>query len=376
MSADRCHRILICFEYTTLNGGEHSLLAALRLLKRKDLQFITAAPPEGRLFEALQALNLPIYPLQLRDKSGRKRSSEEINTELRSLIEQVQPDLVHANSLAMGRHLGRIAGDIHQPLTAHLRDIIRLSDQAIEDLNQLDRLIAVSDATAYYHEKQGLSANKIIALNNGVDTELFQPRPPIGKLKFELGLKPESFLIANIGQICLRKGQNVVAEAVSRLIESFPELHLLFVGERYSQKQESIDYEKRLHQVFDEAGHAEHVHFLGYREDIPFILNEVDLLVHTAHQEPFGRVLLEAAASGCPIVATTVGGTISIIEPNYSGMLLPPGDPDLLEYALQELIPDAQRRNEFSEAARESVAGRYSISYSAAGLYDIWKELL
>lgn len=369
-------RILLCLEYATLNGGEHSLLAAVRQLTQSKLDFIAAAPSTGPLLEKLSELKIPTLPLNLRDQSGHKLSKEEINSYLIKLIEDVQPDLVHANSLAMGRLLGRIAGDVAAPITTHIRDIIRLSDKAIEDLNQLDRLIAVSGATAKYHQERGLSAGKLTVLHNGVDSDWFQPRTPTYQLKKELGLGPEAFLIANIGQICLRKGQDVAAEAVCRLIDSYPELHLAFVGERHSQKAESIAYEENLREIFANAGREDHVHFLGYRSDIEFILNEVDLLLHTAHQEPLGRVLLEGAASECPIIATTAGGTSEILEHNLSGILLPPGDADLVEFALRDLIPDAQRRQELGREARLRILQRFTVERSTSGLLDIWKQLL
>ncbi|QDU82154.1 Spore coat protein SA [Polystyrenella longa] len=376
MSAPSRSRILLCFEYATLNGGEHSLLAVLKQLVAGEFDFIAAAPPHGLLHESLQKLKIPTVPLELCDDEGRKRDQESINQTLKSIIQDSEPALVHGNSLSMGRMLGRIAGETEQPMTAHLRDIVKLSGKAIDDLNQLDRLIAVSQATSDFHQKRGLSEDLMTVLHNGVDCEQFRPRVPSGKLKEELGLPAESFLIGNIGQICLRKGQDIVAEAVCRLIESFPELHLLFVGERHSQKAESREYEQQLHSCFEEAGLSNHVHFLGYRSDIAFILNEIDLLVHTAQQEPLGRVLLEGAAVGCPIVATTAGGTAEILEHQVSGILLPPGDADLLEHVLRDLVPDVRRQSQLGKAARERMLVLFPVEKSAAGLRAIWRQLL
>ncbi|MEZ6044510.1 MAG: glycosyltransferase family 4 protein [Planctomycetaceae bacterium] len=195
-------------------------------------------------------------------------------------------------------------------------------------------------------------------------------------MKRELGLTEETFLIANIGQICLRKGQDVAATAIARLVTQFPDLHLLFVGERHSQKSESIEYEQSLREPFLQAGIEDHLHFTGFRMEINRILNEIDLLVHTAHQEPLGRVLLESAASGCPIVATTAGGTREILGHNLSGILLPPGDVDLLEYTLAELIPDAYRQTQLGQEALHQMEQKFSISDSAAGLRAIWERLL
>ncbi|MEZ6044511.1 MAG: hypothetical protein R3C11_02795 [Planctomycetaceae bacterium] len=152
-------RILICCEYATLNGGEHSLLAALRLLAGEIFDFVAAVPPQGPLGAELASINIPTLPLNLRNTENQKLSPAEVNSALSDVIKEAKPNLIHANSLAMGRMLGRIAPEFEIPMTAHLRDI-RLSEPAISDLNQLDRLIAVSEATCKYHVKRGLAAER------------------------------------------------------------------------------------------------------------------------------------------------------------------------------------------------------------------------
>ena len=139
---------------------------------------------------------------------------------------------------------------------------------------------------------------------NGVDVERFRPRAATGKLKTQLALPENCFLSATIGQIGLRKGQDVLAEAAALAAARMPHAHFLLVGQRHSSKAESIDFERNVTRTFYQAGLRDRLHLLGYRDDIDRLMNEIDLLVHPAHQEPLGRVLLEAAASEVPIVAT------------------------------------------------------------------------
>ena len=95
----------------------------------------------------------------------------------------------------------------------------------------------------------------------------------------------------------------------------------LIIGQRFSEKEESRQFEAGLHQAG--AGPlAGRIHFLGVRDDIPEILNELTLLVHPARQEPLGRVLLEAAAAGVAVVATDVGGTREIFPPESDSACL------------------------------------------------------
>ena len=107
---------------------------------------------------------------------------EQISAHLLELIARVSPDLVHANSLSMGRMVGRIAPQLSIPCTSHLRDIIKLTKTAVSDLNGNAGLIAVSKATKQFHTEQGVLSDKLQVIYNGVDTDMFHPRSATGVL--------------------------------------------------------------------------------------------------------------------------------------------------------------------------------------------------
>jgi glycosyltransferase involved in cell wall biosynthesis len=369
-------KVLLFFEYGTLNGGEFSLLSMLEAGGHGDLEFVAAAPPSGRLQARLAQGGIDVVPLILRDDQGQKRPPADIHTHLLDCVARVAPDLVHANSLAMGRMVGRLAGDLAIPCTAHLRDIIKLNKTAIADLNRNTGLIAVSQATKRFHIAQGMQADRVQVITNGVDTNRFCPVPANGTLKRELGLGDHSRLIGQIGQICLRKGQTLLARAAVTLAREFPEVHTLIVGERHSQKRESIDYENTLRQTFRAAGIADRLHCLGFRDDIPALLNEIDLLVHPAHQEPLGRVLLEAAACARPIVATNVGGTPEILAHGVSALLVAPGDTDALTCAIQRLLHDPELRTRLGNQARTCVKEKFALPRATARVRAFWESFL
>ncbi len=369
-------KILLCFEYGTLNGGEFSMLAMLEQLGKTDFEFVAAAPRCGPLSERLVQCGIQVHPLVLRDTQDRKRPIEQINAHLIELIARIAPDLVHANSLAMGRMIGRIADQLSMPCTAHLRDIIKLNKTTIADLNRNAGLIAVSHATRQFHINQGLQADKVQTLYNGVDTHRFCPAPATGSLKQELGLPHDALLLANIGQICLRKGQTLLAQAAVSLAQEFPNLYTLLIGERHSQKQESIEYEQTIKTIFEDAGLSDRLHGLGFRSDIPTLLNEIDLLVHTSHQEPLGRVLLEAAACGCTIVATDVGGTSEILTHQDSALLIPPNDLSQLTTKLSQALTDPTIRQQLGRRARATALKKFALPMATKKIQQYWCTFL
>jgi len=262
------------------------------------------------------------------------------------------------------------------PCTSHLRDIIRLNKAAVSDLNRNAGLIAVSDATKQFHVEQGMLPGKLRVIHNGVNTELFRPTPATGILKQELGLSDSAALLANIGQICLRKGQTLLAQAAVCLAEEFPQANYLFIGQRHSQKPESVAYENAIGLIFREAGIEDRLFSLGFRQDIPVILNEVNMVIHTAHQEPLGRVLLEAASCGRAIVATEVGGTAEILADQVSALLVRPDDLEELTAAIRRMLTDRELRIRLGQQARTLAIEKFSLPAAASHVRMFWKSFL
>ena len=150
----------------------------------------------------------------------------------------------------------------------------------------------------------------------------------------------------------------------------------LIIGQRFSGKEESRQFEDQLHQAA--AGPlAGRVHFLGVRDDVRHILNELTLLVHPARQEPLGRVLLEAAAAGLAVVATDVGGTREIFPPeSEAACLVPPDDVRAMAAAVGRLLDDAAQRQRLAENARRRVEEAFDLERAVAGLVKHYEELL
>lgn len=367
--------VLIVCEYATLSGGERSMLATLDLVSHAGFSMAVAAPPDGPLAESLGARGIEVVPFTVR-AGGATIPQTRSRELLGEILRRRQPAIVHANSLAMGRLAGPVAHEIGLAGIAHLRDIVRLSAQAIRDLNRNGRLLAVSRATAEYHAAQGLDTGRLHVVHNGVDLELFHPRLATGYLHRELGLPPEAMLIGAIGQICLRKGFDTLVCAAQSLIDVLPQAHYLLVGERWSGKGESHELEQAIFAAA-EGPLAGRLHVTGLREDVPHLLNELAMLVHPARQEPLGRVLLEAAASGLPVIATDVGGTAEIFPPgSRAARLVPRDDAKELAEAIRELAANAEVRLQLSAAARRRMEMAFRLDTAAEVLVAQYRAAL
>jgi glycosyltransferase involved in cell wall biosynthesis len=369
------HRLLLLFEYPTLHGGEYSLLTSLPIVREAGFEVHAYAPADGPLAEALASLEIDVHgsrsPLDDGESSQPRRRER-----LAAAIARLRPDVVHANSLAMTRLAGPVTADAGVAGIGHLRDIVALSRQAAADINRQRRLLAVSKATRDWHAAQGLHGDKIHVAYNGVDLARFQPRPATGYLHRELGLPRATPLIGSIGQLVMRKGLDVAMEAMHSLLPAWPDVHWMVVGERFSQKPEALEHERRLHEAAATAPLTGRVHFLGVRQDVNRILNELMLLLHAARQEPLGRVLLESAASGLPIVATDVGGTAEILpREEFGEFLAPAGDAAALAQAVDGLFGDARLREQVSARLRRRAVEAFDGVAAARRLVDHYRAV-
>jgi len=378
-------RLLILCEYGTLNGGERSMLATLDGIARAGYEVRAAAPTAGPLADTLRARGVEVIPFESNDPGGTRPPIEKRRSLLAEILRACRPDLLHANSLAMGRLSGPVAAELGVPSISHVRDIISLSRQAIADLNCHNLLLAVSAAARRFHVAQGLDAEKTHVLYNGVDTALFRRSAPTGYLHEELDLPLDRPLIATIGQISLRKGHDAAAAALAQLLpfpagrgagdEGMP-FAWLVVGERSSEKDESRQFEARLCQAA-KGSLAGRLFFLGTRGDVNRMLPELTLLLHPARQEPLGRVLLEAAAAGRAIVATDVGGTREIFPPESdAACLVAPDDAPAMARAIRDLLLNPEQRSQLGANARIRIESSFTIERATTGLLQHYESVL
>lgn len=346
-------RVLVLCEFASLNGGEHSLLAAARCLDRHQFDLRFAAPPAGPLAEAIAANGWELLPFSSVDEAGGSIPLAKRRECLRQLLSSWRPNVLHANSVSMSRLSGPVAQSLQIPSLGHLRDIVRISRAALEALQCHCRLLAVSAATRDWYRELGLTEVDLRVEHNGVDLTRFHPGPPTGYLHDELLIDRNQQLIGTIGQIGIRKGTDLLLEAMHDVVMRCPNTHVVIVGQRYSQKAEALAFERHVHALANDARLSRRVHWLGVRTDIAELLRELSIYVHAARQEPLGRVLLEAAASGTAIVATDAGGTSEIFPvESESAEIVPAGSNEELARAMERLLGDLPRAAALGAKAR------------------------
>lgn len=366
-------RIAYLLEYPTVSGGERSLLCLLDYLDRSRFEPVLFAPAQGPMAEEVRARGLSHVPYEM-NRDGRRRPFEEVGAELAELLIDQKISLLHGNSLSCAEYTGLVGELAGLPGIAHVRDIQKLKASRRTRLARNQKLIAVSHGTRNHMMGQGLDETLIDVVWNGIPRQFAEN----GRLEKDLwpSWKPGQKVVANIGQICLRKAQDLCLEAMIPLLKNDSDLHLLFVGERFSKKAESVRFEEGLHVRAEEMGLLGQIHFSAYRDDVPGILGETLILAHSAHQEPLGRVLLEAQISGVPVVAMEVGGNGEVVESGETGLLVPKGDESAFRDAVSNLLCDDKLRREMGHRAQLRAGERFDPGQSAARVMDIYQVQL
>jgi len=184
----------------------------------------------------------------------------------------------------------------------------------------------------------------------------------------------EPAVVALVGRIADWKGQHIFIQAAALVRDKFPQARFQIIGAPLFGEHE---YEQSLHRMVHDLGLADRVEFLGFREDVPTLLAEVDIVVHASTLgEPFGQVVIEAMAAGKPVVATDGGALPEIVIPGETGLLVPMGDASAMAEAIGRLLADPARAAAMGLAGRERVRERFTISLTAGKMERVYDYLL
>jgi glycosyltransferase involved in cell wall biosynthesis len=321
-------------------------------------------PPKAYV-EDLEAAGIPVFSL------GIRRKLPDLGPVLRfaRIIRKWRPDIVHshmvhANLLArIVRFLAPIPVLICSARSidegGRFREILyRLTDSLCDLTTQ------VSHAGLERYVRVGaVPRHKIRYIPNGVDTERFKPNLE-DRLKFRKELGVDGFVWLAVGRFDPPKDYPSMLQAFARVVHKHSNTILLIAGDG--------PLRKTMENLARDLGIEKRTKFLGIRRDIPQLMNAADAYVMSSSWEGMPNVLLEASATGLPIVATDVGGNREIVLDGVTGFLVPPRNPEALARTMLRIMDlSDEERKEMGKRARKHIEVKFNLDR----VVDLWEIL-
>lgn len=371
-------KVLFLDHADIFGGAEQSLLLLIKYLDKEKYLPVVGLTANSPLAKQLNELGVETVTLKLPQLKGLKQPLKLLKTvwdgvkEVKAVILKEQIDLVHGNVFRASIYGALAAFLAKKPFVWHVRDI-----------NQQERFIAFF---------LGLLATKIVAISNAVKlalprflqrrTTILANAVPLAEIEQNCQLAPsirqrfslpeDAVIVANVGWLAPWKGQELLLKVAKKVLAVKEDVFFLIVGEAAHPKHNQwLDKLKKEAQALNGK-----VIFTGAVANIWEVMCHINLLVHCAKEEPFGRVFLEAMACQKPVVAFAGGGVAEVVEDGKTGYVIPYGDLDLMSQKILALASDEKKSQAFGKAGYERLKSNFEIKKQLRQLEQIYASIL
>jgi glycosyltransferase involved in cell wall biosynthesis len=237
------------------------------------------------------------------------------------------------------------------------------------------RVVAVSQAVRDHMLKDAAKfANRFTFVRGAIDVEPFLNAKGRARVRAEWGVRDDEVLIGMAGRVTRWKGQSVFVQAAKLIAERHPQVKFAAVGGVFDTEKFYMDwFRKEVH----DAGLENKLTINDFRADMPDVFAAFDIFVlPSILPEPFGLVVIEAMASGKPVVATAPGGPSETVVDGETGFLVPPSDASAMAQALEVLLADSQKRMTMGEAGRCRARQLFSLPRYVTEFEELYDSVL
>jgi len=361
--------VRVCFmiDRLTRAGTETQLLALIRELDRRRVEpSLVLLDGEDDLSRALEPADCPILRLGVRKLLG--VSAARAALRLRSFWREARPDVLQLyfmDSAYLGAPVARLSGI---PKVLRVRNNLgywmtrkhRLLGRALRPLIDATLTNAEAGKQALV-ERDGLAPERVVVLENGVDTHRFNRfmLPDTSKRRVRVGC------VANLRPV---KNIDGLMRAARVAIDRFPQLMFEVVGDGEQRAE--------LERLHAELGLGDRFVLRGSVSDVAGFLRTVEIAVLPSHSEGMSNALLEAMSAGRAVVATDVGANATLVQDGKSGQIVPPGDTNALVDAIGQYLAHPLRAAAHGSAARRRVETHYSRDAMTRRFEEFYRGLV
>ncbi len=370
-------KVLHIISTNALAGTEHYLVDLIKNAS-SDVDLAVVCPPDGQLCSSLASLDLPVIQLNF-------KLSNVIPTtfQLYLFLKKWHPKVVHT-------HLGKatLAGVIAAKF-ARVENVVStlhfikpayvsthskllypffLIAHMVINLG-ITSMIAISQAVrdeAIRREK--INPKKIQIIQHGTSFQpVFLSKEAKQAAKKALGFCEEIPIVITVARLEREKGHKALIMALPKILQAYPQVLLLWIG--------NGDLRPELEAELDRMDLSDKVRLLGFQKDIANLLSIADIFLLPAPAEPFGLAILEAMASGLPVIAINAGGPSEIVVEGVTGRLVE-YRPEAIAGAVCELLDNPEKAAAMGQAGKERCAAHFNIRRMVEQTEELYFSLL
>jgi glycosyltransferase involved in cell wall biosynthesis len=353
-------------------GGQERVALDLARMHRAAGHAVTVfaldGGPEGALAPAFRAAGVETVTVA----KGRGLRPELV-LRLAARFARLRIDVVHTHNplpLTYGAPAGRLVGAavVHTKHGENLES--RTRRVALRRVVSVfaDAFVAVSEMTAdAARVTRDVSERKLRVIPNGIDVGRFGPEPATRRaVRAELRVPEDAWVVGTVGRLASEKNQVLLVRALAPVLGERARLVLVGDGPE----------EPAIRRAIAEARAEPWVHLTGARADVPRYLRALDVFALPSLTEGLPLVILEAMATGLPVVASDVGGLPDVVAHGVTGFLVPPGDADALRETLAALAAQPARARELGSRGRSVAVARHSLERVSEAYLELYVDLL
>ncbi len=360
------YKILYLIHTQEPGGAEKMVIELVSNLDKDKFYPIVCLAKEGWLYEKLKKRNIKIKVIKTE-----RRFDLLWSLKIASFVKNNKIHLIHSHLLDSNFYgaIASLLSSCPQVATEHgevhyLKEPKILFKYLFTNLIA-KKIVAVSKSTK--ERLKQIKCNNVMVIYNGLNLSVFQSRISKPEVRRKLNIPEEAIVVICIANLHQIKGQDVLLKSFSLIYQKFPNLYVLLVGK--GKEEENLKRKAEIMRVKDR------VYFLGIREDIPELLAASDIFVLPSFSEAFPVSLLEAMASGIPVIATKVGGIPEMIEEKKSGFLVSPGSPYELAEKISALAEDERLRKSMGSYGKKIVK-KFSIDIMTSKYEKLYLSIL
>ncbi len=234
-------------------------------------------------------------------------------------------------------------------------------------LPRYDQVICVSQDLFSDCQRLGVAPEKLSLIDNAIALEDYAPTLQTAAAKRELGFATDRSLLVGVGRLSAEKGFDLLIKSVANLNRAGKDVALAIAGDG--------DAREPLQELISQLDCGDKIKLLGFVKDTQLVYQAADMFVLSSYREGLPNVVLEAMASGVPVLSTNIAGMPTLIEDGVNGKLIEPGSVEALQNSIDELLDDEPQKKRFAEAAYKTIQERFDFGKRMEKVLKIYQRL-